>query len=121
METPTLRTLVLDLLAESGVVIIEPTTTITSGDIRRAVAQTQRNIPKSGILDNFDKILERELECGNFARVDTDTFRLPPDGMPYELPMPKVCVPCLKCIDFSQGFSPWHLCTYAISNSSEFC
>ena len=98
METPTLRTLVLDLLAESGVVIIEPTTTITSGDIRRAVAQTQRNIPKSGILDNFDKILDRELECGNFARVDTDTFRLPPDGMPYELPMPKVCQKCIDCL-----------------------
>ena len=27
---------------------------------------------------------------GNFANVTEDTYRLPPDGMPYELPMPKV-------------------------------
>ena len=57
-----------------------------------AVQNTQRNIPKAGILDNFDKILARELECGNFAKVAEDTYRLPPDGMPYELPMPKVLI-----------------------------
>ena len=45
---------------------------------------------QAGILDNLDKILAREIELGNFANVTEDTYRLPPDGMPYELPMPKV-------------------------------
>ena len=45
---------------------------------------------QAGILDNLEKILAREIELGNFANVTEDTYRLPPDGMPYELPMPKV-------------------------------
>ena len=40
---------------------------------------------QAGILDNLDKILAREIELGNFANVTEDTYRLPPDGMPYEL------------------------------------
>ena len=84
----TLRTLVLDLLAESGVTIIEPTTTITTKFICSAVERTTRQINKPAILSNLGMLLSKEVECGNFSKVGEEMYRLPPNGTPYQPPTP---------------------------------